>query len=321
MVRFFRVLCFLAMLVVLPLEAAAQATDSRPIRLLVAYAPGGGTDILARTIAQAMSTELGQQVVVENKPGGGSQIATDLVAKAPPVGDTLLMATSAHAINPALYKTLPYDSLRDFAPVGLVASVPLIILTSPKLPVSNVKELIALAKQKPGALNNAMATGSLPHLAGELFKKMAGVNIVPVPFQGNSPAYPDLMTGRVELMFDALSSGLPQVEAKRLNGIAVTSATRSPAAPGIPTVAESGLPGFEAEAWYGVLAPAGTPPAVVERLNAAIRKALAQPAIQERLKGLGYTIKGNTPAEYASFLSSEVAKWGATVRDAHIKVQ
>ena len=293
----------------------AQTFPTKPIRMLVAYAPGGGTDILARTVAQAMSEDLGQPVIVENKPGAGSQLATDLVAKAPPDGYTIIMATIAHSINPALYKSLPYDSLNDFAPVSLVASVPLIILVSPTVPVTNVKELIALAKAQPGKLNNAMATGSMPHLAGEMFKKMAGVEIVPVPFKGNSPAYPDLIAGRVQIMFDALSSGLPQVRSGALKGIAVTSAQRSQAAPDIPTVAESGLPGFEADAWYGILAPAKTPPAVVDRLNAAIRKAVAMPAVQEKLKAQGYAILVDSPAEFTAYVKSETAKWGKVVKE------
>jgi tripartite-type tricarboxylate transporter receptor subunit TctC len=262
-----------------------------------------------------MSEDLGQPVVVENKPGAGSQLATDIVAKAAPDGYTILMATIAHSINPGLYKALPYDSIGDFAPVSLVASVPLILLVSPTVPVSNVKELIALAKAQPGKLNNAIATGSMPHLAGEMFKKMAGVEIVPVPFKGNSPAYPDLMAGRVQIMFDALSSGLPQVRGGQLKGIAVTSAQRSQAAPDIPTVAESGLPGFEADAWYGVLAPAKTPPAVVDRLNAAIRKAVAMPAVQEKLKGQGYTILVDSPAEFTAYIKSETVKWGKVVKE------
>lgn len=298
--------------------AAAQAFPSKPIRMLVAYAPGGGTDILARTIAQGMSEELGQPVVVENKPGAASQLATDIVAKAPPDGYTILMATIAHSINPGLYPKLPYDSLNDFAPVSLVASVPLIILVSPTVPASNVKELIALAKANPGKLNNAMATGSMPHLAGEMFKKAAGIEVVPVAFKGNTPAYPDLMAGRVQFMFDALSAGLPQVQAGKLRGIAVTSAQRSPAAPDIPTVAESGLPGFEADAWYGVLAPARTPPAVVERLNAAIRKVVATPAIRDKLVAQGYTIKVDSPAEFTAYVRSETEKWSKVVKESGV---
>ena len=304
-----------ALVACLAAPISAQPFPNKPIRMLVAYAPGGGTDILARTVAQAMGEDLGQVVVVENKPGAGSQLATDIVAKAAPDGYTILMATIAHSINPGLYKSLPYDSIGDFAPVSLVASVPLILLVSPTVPASNVKELIALAKAQPGKLNNAIATGSMPHLAGEMFKKMAGVEIVPVPFKGNSPAYPDLIAGRVQIMFDALSSGLPQVRGGQLKGIAVTSAQRSQAAPDIPTVAESGLPGFEADAWYGVLAPAKTPPAVVDRLNAAIRKAVAMPAVQEKLKGQGYTILVDSPAEFTAYIKSETVKWGKVVKE------
>ncbi|MFO1415267.1 MAG: tripartite tricarboxylate transporter substrate binding protein [Burkholderiales bacterium] len=295
--------------------AAAQAFPAKPIRMLVAYAAGGGTDILARVIAQGMSDDLGQPVMVENKPGAGSQLATDILAKASPDGYTIMMATIAHSINPGLYPKLPYDSLNDFAPVSLVASVPLIILVSPTVPANNVKELVALAKANPGKLNNAMATGSMPHLAGEMFKKMAGIEVVPVAFKGNSPAYPDLMAGRVQFMFDALSAGLPQVQAGKLKGIAVTSAQRSQAAPDIPTVAESGLPGFEADAWYGVLAPAKTPAAVVDRLNAAIRKAVAAPAIRDKLVSLGYTIKVDSPAEFTAYIRSETDKWTKVVKE------
>jgi len=313
--RSWKLLCVAALAAATPVASLAQSFPTKPIRMLVAYAPGGGTDILARTIAQAMGDNLGQSVIVENKPGAGSQLATDIVAKAPPDGYTIMMATIAHSINPGLYKTLPYDSLKDFAPVSLVASVPLIILVSPSVPVSNVKELIALAKEKPGQLNYAMATGSMPHLAGEMFKSAVGVQITPIPFKGNSPAYPDLMAGRVQLMFDALSSGLPQVTSGKLKGIAVTSAQRSQAAPNIPTVAESGVPGFEAEPWYGILAPAGTPPAVVNRLNAAIHKAVATPAVRDKLLSLGYTIKVDSPAEFTAYVKSETEKWTKVVKD------
>ncbi len=308
--------CAAGVMAALAAGAAAQAFPGKPIRMLVAYAPGGGTDILARTVAQGMSEDLGQPVVVENRPGGASQVATDLVAKAPPDGYTILMATIAHSINPGLYANkLPYDSLNDFAPVSLVASVPLIILVSPTVPANNVQQLVALAKANPGKFNNAMATGSMPHLAGEMFKKMAGIEVVPVAFKGNTPAYPDLIAGRVQFMFDALSAGLPQVQGGKLKGIAVTSAQRSPAAPDIPTVAESGLPGFEAEPWYGILAPAKTPPAVVDRLNAAIRKAVATPAIRDKLIAQGYTIKVDSPAEFTAYIRSETDKWVKVVKE------
>ncbi|MES3000871.1 MAG: tripartite tricarboxylate transporter substrate binding protein [Pseudomonadota bacterium] len=320
MVRSIGVMCFWAMLAVLPQQAAAQSFPTRPIRLVVAFAPGGGTDILARIVAQAMGDDLGQPVVVENKPGAGIQIATEYVAKAPADGYTLMMATTTHAI-PALYQNPRYDPERDFSPVSLIATAPMIILVSPTLAVSNVQELIALAKQKPGTLNRATTVGGMPHLVGEMFRKKAGIDFVVVGYKGAGPAYPDLVSGRVHFMFDALSAGLGQVQMGQAKGIAVTSAKRAPTAPDIPTVAESGLPGFDAEAWYGVLAPAGTPPAAITRLNAAIRKAVAQPVVQERLKGLGYTITVNTPGEYSAFIKSEVDKWRTTVRDAGIKPQ
>lgn len=319
MIRLFRLTCFLTMLAALPLQAAAQAFPTRPIRLVVPFAAGGGTDILARIVAQAMSDDLGQPVVVENKPGAGLRIATEFVAKAPADGYTLLMATTTHAVNPALIQKLPYDSVRDFAPVSMVATLPMIIVVSPTVPASNIRQLIDLAKQKPGTLNHATVTSSLPHLSGELFKKMAGIDFVAVGYAGGAPAYPDLVSGRVQFMFDALSSGLAQVQAGRVKGIAVTSARRSAAAPDIPTVSESGLPGFDAEAWYGVIAPAGTPPAAIDRLNGAIHKVVAQPAVQERLKAMGYSTTVNTPAEYSAFIKSEIAKWGTTVREAGIK--
>ncbi|MES3000874.1 MAG: tripartite tricarboxylate transporter substrate binding protein [Pseudomonadota bacterium] len=319
MMRFFSAICFLALTAGTTSQAAAQAFPTRPIRLLVAYAPGGGTDILARTIAQAMAEDLGQPVVVENKPGANSQIATETVVKSPPDGYTLLMATSTHATNPSLNRKMSYDAVRDFAPVSLVATAPMVIVVSPTVPASNLKELIALAKQKPGTLNHATVTNSMPHLAGELFKKMAGIEFVAVGYPGGPAAYPDLISGRVQFMFDGLSSALPQIQTGKLKGIAVTNAKRAAAAPDIPTIAESGLPGFDAESVYGVVAPAGTPPAVIARLNASIRKAVAQPAVQERLKGLAYTIAVDTPAEYGAFIKAETAKWGAIIRDAGIK--
>lgn len=301
--------------------ALAQSYPHKPIRLLVPYAPGGGTDILARVIGQKLSENLGQPVVVENRPGASCQIATEMVAKGTPDGHLLVLATIAHSINPALYSKLPYDSVKDFAPVTLLASVPLALVVTPSLPAKSVKELIELAKAKPGELIYGMATGSLPHLAGEMFKSMVGVKIVAVPYKGNAPVYPDLISGRVQFMFDALSSALPQVEAGKVRALGVTSAKRSQAAPDMPTLAESGVPGFAADAWYGILAPASTPKEVIIKLHSETVKALNTPSVKERLHSLGYDIIGDSPENFSAYIKAEIVKWGKVVKDSGAKIE
>ncbi len=271
----------------LPLFAAAQAPayPTKPIRLVVPFPPGGATDILAREVAKHLTEAWGQSVVVDNRPGAGGNIGSELVAKAAPDGYTLEMGTvGTHAINASLYSKMPYDHVKDFVPVILVAGVPNVLEVNPSVPVNSVQELIAYAKANPGKLNFASSgAGTSIHLSGELFKVMAGVQMTHVPYKGSAPALQDLLGGQVQLMFDNLPPSLPQIKAGKLRALAVTSTTRAPALPDVPTVAEAGLPGFEASSWFGVLAPAGTPPAIVAKLNAEIAKWLTSPEAKEKL--------------------------------------
>src|SRR4030095_5020494 len=281
------VLCIVLALVS-PL-ACAQTYPTKPIRLVVPFPPGGATDILARDVAQKLSDAWGQSFVVDNRPGAGGNIGSELVAKAAPDGYTLEMGTvGTHAINASLYAKMPYDHVKDFVPVILVAGVPNVLVVNPSVPVNSVAELIAYAKANPGKLNFASSgNGTSIHLSGELFKVMAGVQITHVPYKGSAPALQDLLGGQVQLMFDNLPPSLPQIKAGKLKALAVTSTTRAAALPDVPTMAESGLPGFEASSWFGVLAPAGTPPAIVAKLNAEIGKWLASPEAKEKLAKQG----------------------------------
>ena len=277
----------LAMLLGSASVAAAQITPypAKPIRFVVPFPAGGPLDLVARSIGQELSRSWGQPVIVDNRPGAGGNIGADLVAKAPPDGYTILMgAVSTHAINVTLYSKLPYDPINDFAPITLVTSVPNVLVLHPSVPAHNVTELIALAKAKPGQLNFASgSTGSAGHLAGELFKTMAGVDMVHIPYKGAAPAVVDLLAGHVSLMFDNLSSALPNIRAGRVRAIAVTTLKRSPLLPALPTISESGLSGFDVSTWFGVFAPGGTPPAVVARLNAEIVRILNTAQMRERL--------------------------------------
>jgi tripartite-type tricarboxylate transporter receptor subunit TctC len=298
------------------LVAHAQPYPSQPIKMIVPFTAGGTTDILARTIGQKLSESLHQPVIVENRPGAGGNIGADAVAKAKPDGYTILMGTiGTQAINTSLYSKMPYDSARDFAPVTLVAIVPNVLMVHPSVPAKNVKELIALAKAKPGQLNFASSsTGGSPHLSGEMFKQMTGVDIVHVPYKGSAPAITDLLGGQVTLMFDNLPSGLPQVKAGKLRALGVTSARRSPAAPDIPTIAESGVPGYEVDSWFGILAPAGTPAEIVNKLNAEIVRILKLPDVNERLAEQGAQPVGDTPQHFAEHIRKETAKWAKVVK-------
>jgi tripartite-type tricarboxylate transporter receptor subunit TctC len=298
--------------------ASAFAADypTKPIRLVVPFAAAGTTDFLARAIAQKLGHNLGTTVIVDNRPGAGGNIGSDIVAKSDPDGYTLLLGTvGTHAINASLYKKMPYDTVKDFAPITLVASVPNIVVVNPSVPVKSIKELLALAKSKPGQLSFASSgNGSSIHLSGELFKSMAGVDMLHVPYKGSGPAVADLVGGQVNLMFDNMPSSLPHVKSGRLRAIAVTSAKRSPAAPDLPTIAESGVPGYEAVAWFGVLAPAGTPPAIVKKLNAEIIKVLKSPDVAERLSSQGAEPVSNTPEQFSAYIKSEMAKWAKVIK-------
>ncbi|MFA1683039.1 tripartite tricarboxylate transporter substrate binding protein [Achromobacter dolens] len=295
--------------------SAAQDWPTKPITLVVPYPPGGPTDIVARVVAQGLGDELKQTIIVDNRSGAGGNIGADMVAKAAPDGYTLLLATTAHAINMSLFKNLNYDTRKSFAPVSLLTSGPLVIVTRPDLPASNVRELIALAKSTPGKLTFASSgNGQSTHLAAELFGAMAGVRMVHVPYRGSAPALTDVMGGQADIMFDTMLSSMPYVNGGKLKALAVTGAARSPAAPNVPTVAEAGLPGYEATAWNGLLAPAGTPASVVDRLNGALQKVLGRADIQQKFAAQGFAPAWKTPADTARFLDVEVDKWAGVVK-------
>jgi tripartite-type tricarboxylate transporter receptor subunit TctC len=303
--------------------AHAQAFPNKPIRLVVPYPAGGPLDIMARAIGQKLTEAWKQPVVVDNRAGAGGNIGADLVAKAAPDGYTLLMgAVATQAINPALYSKIPYDPVKDFTPVALVAQVPNILVVNPTVPAKSVRELIDLARAKPGSLNFASgSTGSTGHLAGELFKTMAGVDMVHIPYKGAAPATTDLLAGQVQLMFDNLANALPNVKAGRLRALAVTTLNRSPAVPDLPTIAESGLPGFDLTTWFGVLVPAGTPAEIVDRLNAEIVRALDARDMRARLEKMGAEPPtNNTPERFAAFIRVEAEKYAKVVKASGAKV-
>ncbi len=302
--------------------AGAEDYPNRPIRFIVPFAPGGGGDIVVRTLAQKLNATLGQPVVVDNRSGAGGNVGTDLAAKSSPDGYTILMANVAPiAINVSLYKKLPYDPVKDFAPVSLIAVFPNVLVVYPSLPAKSVKELIALARSRPGQLAYASAgNGSTTHLAAELFKNQAAIDMIHVPYKGGGPALVDLIAGQVNLYFGSMPAALPHVRSGKLRALAVTSARRSRAAPELPTVAESGFPGFEAATWIGVLAPAGTPPPIVTRLNREIVTILQQPDLEERLSAQGAEPVTNTPAQFAAYIRSEIRKWSQVVTDSGARV-
>jgi tripartite-type tricarboxylate transporter receptor subunit TctC len=297
--------------------ALAQEFPVRPVKLVVPQSAGGGADILARTIGQKLSEAWGQSVVVDNRPGAAGIIGTEAVAKAPADGYTLLMgAISTHAINKSLYAKLPYDPVKDFAPVTLVATAPLLVVGHPSVPAGSTRELIALAKAKPGQLFFGSAgSGNSTHLAGELFKTMANVDLVHVPYKGATPAETDLIGGQVSVMFTSILSGLPHAKAGKMKALAVTSARRSSIAPDLPTVAETGLPGYDVNPWYGVFAPAGTPRDVVAKIHRDVVRALQLPDVKQRFATLGAEPVGNTTEQFAAFVDAEIAKWAKVVGD------
>ena len=294
--------------------AFAQGYPTKPIKVVVPYPPGGPTDIVARVVSQKLSEQTGQQFLVENRPGAGGNIGAEAVAKAPADGYTLLVATTAHAINPSLFKSLNYQLLKDFVPVSQLTSGPLVIVVNPALPAKNVAELIALAKAKPGTLSFASSgNGQSTHLSAELFSSMAGVKMNHVPYKGSAPALTDVMGGQAALMFDTMLSAMPHVKSGKLRALAVTSAKRSPAAPELPTVAET-LPGYEAIAWNNLLAPAGTPKDVIAKLSAELKKVLDQPDVKERFAAQGFAAAWTTPEASTAFMQSEVDKWAKVVK-------
>ena len=310
--------------------AAAQAGwPTKPVRIVVPFAPGGTTDILARAIAPELSKAFGQQFIVDNRAGAGGNVGAEIVARSPADGYTLLMGTvGTHGINRALYPKLPYDPIKDFAPVTLVAAVPNVMEMNAEkakqLGINNVQEFIAYAKTHPGKLSMASSgSGTSIHLAGELFKTMTGSFMTHIPYRGSGPALLDLVAGSTDVMFDNLPSSMQQIKAGKLKALAVTSAQRSPALPDVPTVEEAGGPslkGYEASSWFGLLAPAGTPPDIVNRIQQEVAKSLGTPAIKEKLVAQGAIPSGNTPAEFAKLIDSEHRKWAAVVKASGAKV-
>jgi tripartite-type tricarboxylate transporter receptor subunit TctC len=304
------------LLACIALGAQAENYPSKPIKLIVPFPAAGTTDFLARILGQELTKAWGQQVIVDNRPGAGGNIGSDLVAKSAPDGYTLVMgAVGTHAINASLYKKMPYDTVKDFAPITLIAMVPNILVVHPAVPAKSVKELIEYAKANPGKLNFASSgNGTSVHLSGELFKTMAGVSMTHVPYKGSAQALPDLLGGQVQLMFDNMPSMLPHVKAGKLRALAVTSSKRSPAMPDLPTIAEAGVAGYEASSWFGVLAPAGTPSAIVTKLNGEIVRILGLPEIKERLSSQGAEPVGNSPEQFAAYITAEMTKWGNVVK-------
>lgn len=301
--------------------ALAQQYPAKPIRLLIGFAAGGPSDVAARTIAQKLTAKWGQPVIVDIRPGASGLIATDIVAKAPPDGYTLIEAAFAHAVNPVLYSKLPFDTVKDFAPILMVASIANLLVVHPSLPVHSVKELIAFAKARPNQLVYGSAgNGTASHLAGELLNVMGGVKVTHIPYKGLAPAHTETIGGQLSMMFDGVVTGLPAVKAGRLRALGVTTLKRWQGAPDIPTMSEAGLAGFEVNSWFGLLAPAGTPREIVLRLNSEVARALHEPDARERLYSIGAEPMSNTPEEFAAYINAEMVKWSKVIKAAGIRV-
>ncbi len=301
-------------------QAQTSAYPTRPVRIVVPSSAGGGTDILARLMAKKLTESMGQPFIVENRAGAGQALGIDVVARAPADGYTLLMAASAIVLNQVLSKKTSYDTVRDFAPVSLVASVSNVLVVNPTLPVKTEAELIDYAKARPGVLNYSSAgTGTSPHLSMELFRSMAGITLTHVPYKGTGPAVVDVVGGQVQLSMPNLLTAMPHIKAGTLRALGVTGPRRATALPNVPTIAEAGLPGYESVQWYGLLAPMGTPAPLVARLHAEIAKSLASPEIQAALTNEGAEAVGNKPEEFAAFIKSEIDKWSTVVKTARIQ--
>jgi tripartite-type tricarboxylate transporter receptor subunit TctC len=303
--------------------ALAQNYPTRPIRIIAQFQPGTSTDTLARVIAQKLIETWGQQVVVDNRPGAGGLVGTELGAKAAPDGYTLTMAvSSAFGINPTLYAKLPYDAMRDFAPIANIALTPQTLVANPAFAAKSVKELVALARARPGQINYAsLGSGSTSHLTMEMFRSAAGIRLNHIPYKGSPAAHAELFAGQIPVMFDAIPAVLPHVKSGRLRGLGIGAAQRSPFLPDVPTVAEAGYPGFEAVGWIGIAAPAQTPPAVLDKLNAEIVRIINTPEMKERLATLAFTPVGDSRAQFGAFIKSEIAKWGKAVRESGAKAE
>ena len=302
--------------------AAAQDFPTKPINMIVPFSAGGTTDILARIVGQALGNELGQTIIIENKPGAGGNIGGMMAARAPADGYTLFMGTvGTHAINQALYKKMTFDPIKDFAPLSRVANVPNLLVVHPSQPYKTVTELIAYAKAHPGEVNfGSSGSGSSIHLSGELFKSMANVDMVHVPYKGSAPAVTDLLGNQIAIMFDNMPSAIQHVRSGKLRPIAVTTAKRSPELPDVPTIAEAGVPGYEATSWFGLWVPAKTPAPVIEKLHAALAKVLQDPAVAKKIADQGGEVVIETPAQFEAFIKSEAAKWGKVVKESGAEV-
>jgi tripartite-type tricarboxylate transporter receptor subunit TctC len=303
--------------------AVAQVWPEKPVRFIVGFTPGGPSDIIARALGQKLADLWGQQVVIENRPGAGGNIAAELAAKSAPDGATWLLGNnSILATNQSLYRKLGYDPVKDFAPVALVAVQPNILVVNPGVPANSVKELIALARAKPGQLNYASSgSGAAAHLAGELFKAMTGVDMVHIPYKGAQPALTDVISGQAQLMFATSASVIPYIKAGRLRALAVTTARRSATVPELPTLSEAGVPGFEALTWHGVVVPSATPAPLIERLNRDIVKVLRLPDLRERLESLGAELATGTPRDFADYIAREIPKWEKVVKDSGARAE
>lgn len=302
-------------------NVSAQPYPSKPIRVVIPFPAGGTTDILARAIGQKLTEEWKQQVIIDNRPGGGANIGAEIAVKSPPDGYTLLMASTAHSINASLYTGLTYDPIKDFTPVTLIAVTGQVLCVHPSVPVKSIKEFIDYAKKRPGELNYSSAgNGSLPHLAAELFRSRTGINIVHVPYKGAPPAMTDLLAGHVALSFATAPSAVPHVKSGKLRALGVSTATRMPALPEVPTIAEKGVPDFEASNFFGLAGPPGMPVTVVDRLNAAVVRIVQSPGIAKYMSEQGADALTGTPAEYGAHLKSEVVKWAKVVKDSGAKI-
>jgi tripartite-type tricarboxylate transporter receptor subunit TctC len=301
---------------------AQPAYPSKPIRIISPFAPGGGNDVLARAVAQKLTENLKQQVIVESRPGANGIIGTEIAARAAPDGYTIVLVPSGHTVNPHIYKKLPFDPIKDFTPISLAGWSPLVLAIHPSLPVKNVKELIAFAKARPGVLAYGTAgVGSSGHLAGAMFETMTGTKLTHVPYKGMGLALTDVIAGQVSMVFGTNLSTVPQVRSGRLRGLAITGAQRSPALPDLPTVAEAGVPGYEASLWYGFVGPARLPADIVRRLNTEIVAAVAQPDVKERLASQGVDARSSTPEEFARLIASDLQRWGKVVARAGVKAE
>lgn len=313
---------FVVLTIGMSCAAVAQPYPARPVRVIVGFPPGGGVDVLARIMAPKLGERWEQQVVVDNRPGAGGRISAEVAAKAAPDGYTVLMITMSHAVGAGLYRKLAYHPADSFSAVSLLASTALVLLAHPSLPVKSLKDVIALAKARPGELSfGSSGIGGSPHLAGELFKGMAGINIVHVPYKGAGIAYTDLIGGHVELVIAALPGALPHIKSSKARAIALTSAKRSPASPEIPTIAESGVAGYDVTHWFGLLAPAGTDRKIVDQLHDAFVAVLRIHGTTEAVAKAGMDPVGSTPREFDAFLRSEIARWAKVIRDAGVKVE